>query len=266
MRQVVDPLLSGLSVTSTASYHLSSIIPNKDTQKILPPHDIAGATQNIARVRVLISVDQQSTENSEQKGDFEPSPTIWLNNIYTESRYKKWSRLDFNDSGNNSKFVATVRQQAGRYVSPSVSHISLVKLRTHIITMVLVIDPSKSSRELPIYLKVKFLKILEISKIYTPGWISRDANLIVVRQLRKEWHEGIAGTSSQSKKNKIKHIPAKDIVSVISDIRTIIYINNGVASNEFKVTVWLTVSKNSKDFDWMHTLLNKAVKLECVWT
>ena len=73
MRQGVDPLLSCLSVTSTVAHHLSPINLNKGTQKILPPRAIAGATENSARVRVLLSVDQQSTENSEQKGDVEPS-------------------------------------------------------------------------------------------------------------------------------------------------------------------------------------------------
>lgn len=457
MRQGVDPLLACLSSTSAAAHHLSAINVDSTASKIPPPRATADSSEKIARVRVLLPVEDEKPpeKNDSEDNESGQSAAVWLNNMHADSRYKKWPQLNFTNSETVSKFVKDVRRQMERKISPGMMHLQLVKIRAHVVTMVLVVDPadlehlsylsipetivrgdlpirvalvlvpnSRSSKliaatfhhllrvngrktavqflsmltqviqyfggslrgasalpesminlafqqlssaseyeapaqilkfdtkaqrslneahrfaeKLRLYsdidpndqyseedeyenmdedkkkpdgekkastekvtkqvsmlcvlngivvkdvardlvkLAVKeqqrvadlmesgtFVEISDVQEMNSDQWISADANLIVVRKLSEDTRSGNNGRSSfsaQTTKDTSVRIPAKDVVAVISDARDVTYIDNGVQSDDYRVTVWLTgFSQSSKEFERARTILQDAAKSE----
>lgn len=457
MRQGVDPLLACLSSTSAAAHHLSSINIDQGASRMLPPRATSDRSENSARVRVLLPVedDKPPEKNDSEDNESGQSAAVWLNNMHLDSRYKKWPLLNLSNSETVSKFVKDVRQQMERKISPGMMHLQLVKIRAHVVTMVLVVDPadlehlsylsipetivrgdlpirvalvlvpnSRSSKliavtfhhllrvngrktavqflsmltqviqyfggslrgasalpesminlafqqlssaseyeapaqilkfdtkaqrsldeargfaeKLRLYsdidpndqyseeedeyenmdedkeksddekksstekvtkqvsmlcvlngvvvkdvardlvkLAVKeqqrvadllesgaFADISDVQEMKSDQWISADANLIVVRKLSEDMRSGNNGRSSfsaQTTKATSVRIPAKDVVAVISDARDVTYIDNSVQSDDYRVTVWLTGSESSKEFERARSILQDAAKSE----
>lgn len=132
LRQGADGILQCVSTLTTAAQHFKLIA--SASKSSIPPIPRAKKAPE-PRLRVLLPV-----------GEVAPNAVVWLNNMYVDSRYKRWPSLNFSDRVTIDKYVANVEKQRDRPVSDTTAHLRLVKVRAHLVSLLLIIDPGDSDQ------------------------------------------------------------------------------------------------------------------------
>lgn len=127
LRQGANGLLRCLSFLSSATQQLDVVARNLGLPVPPAPRSVQTGSQ---RLRVLLPTK-----------DLAPNAVVWLNDMHSDSRYKSWPALNLSNRANVEKFAANVNEQRGRSVSEMMQHARLVKVRAHIVSLTLIIDP-----------------------------------------------------------------------------------------------------------------------------
>lgn len=134
LKQSTDKLAKCISKIAAASHFLKVIAAEQGYKKI-PSLMAPSAKKEKDRLRVKLPFDKLL-----------PNSLVWLNNMTSDSRYKKWKKLDPSDTESVQAFQQLIKKNGNKKTEDGMEHLKLVKVKSDHLSVILVVDPGDDTQ------------------------------------------------------------------------------------------------------------------------